>query len=79
MLLNGQNSTVPAERARQHAVDTAAVDRVMRQLFEPQSFSRVLPLVRENWMQILRDPCTRTNGVLVRPQHLAFFEAWAGA
>jgi alcohol dehydrogenase class IV len=77
MLLNGQNSTVPAERARKHAVDTVAVDRVLRELFEPEAFSRALPLLKQNWMRILREPCTRTNGVLVRPQHLAFFAAWA--
>jgi hypothetical protein len=76
MALNGQNSTVWAERAGRYAVDAAAVDRVLRELYEPEPFRGALPLFKENWMRILRDPCTRTNGALVRPQHLAFFEAF---
>jgi alcohol dehydrogenase class IV len=77
MELNRQSSAVWVERSRSHAIDTAAVDGVLRELAEPESFRRLLPLLKDNWMRILRDPCTRTNGALVRPQHLAFFEAWA--
>jgi hypothetical protein len=68
--------TIPAERARRHAVDLAAVQRVLEELHEPASYRDALPLLRRNWMTVLRDPCTRTNAALVRPRHLEFFEEW---
>ena len=32
-----------------------------------------LPVLEEHWRSVLRDPCSRTNSALVRPQHLSFF------
>jgi len=76
MELNRRNGKIWAERAGQHALDTDAVDTVLSKLYEPESYRRALPFLRDNWMRVLRDPCTRTNGTLVRPQHLSFFEEW---
>jgi hypothetical protein len=44
-----------------------------RELHDPALYDRALPVVEARWKDILRDPCTRTNGALVRPAHLAFF------
>ena len=33
----------------------------------------LIPALQSSWKAILRDPCSRTNGVLVRPQSLEFF------
>jgi hypothetical protein len=44
-----------------------SVGEKLRLLFIPEDFNRLLPLVEENWMKILRHPFTRTNFVLVRP------------
>ncbi len=48
----------------------------IRQFFSMEEFQSCLPILKNKWMDILRDPCTRTNSVLVRPAALNFFENW---
>jgi alcohol dehydrogenase class IV len=43
-------------------------------LFEPESFRAALPVLRRKWNVVLRDPCSRTNSVLVRPDWLERLE-----
>ncbi|MGC9947362.1 MAG: iron-containing alcohol dehydrogenase [Bryobacteraceae bacterium] len=71
MRLNRAASPKWADLARQYAIDEAAVWHVLHQLFAPEGLAAALPFLHENWMQILRDPCTRTNGALIRPRHLS--------
>jgi len=79
MDLNRRSSHKWADLASRYGIDDAAVQRVLRELHQPAAYRRALPALRGNWMAILRDPCTRTNGTLVRPQHLAFFEDWVAS
>ncbi|MGD0437568.1 MAG: iron-containing alcohol dehydrogenase [Bryobacteraceae bacterium] len=79
MNLNRAASPKWAEVAHQHAIDEDAVWRILQRLFEPEAFAAALPLLRENWMKILRDPCTRTNGALIRARYLEEIERQVAA
>ncbi len=50
-----------------------ALDGVLQSLHDPDLFHRLIPALEATWPEILRDRCTRTNGVLVRPASLGFF------
>jgi alcohol dehydrogenase class IV len=60
-------------------LDTDAIFHILRQLFEPASYAIILPLLEQHWMQVVRDPCSRTNSALVRPQSIEYFRAWKPA
>jgi alcohol dehydrogenase class IV len=79
MNLNRLASSKWAELAKRYAVDEAALWSVLQRIFEPESFAAVLPDLKDNWMKILREPCTRTNGTLIRSGHLAALERQAAA
>jgi ABC-type arginine transport system permease subunit len=70
MNLNRAASPKWTDLARRYNIDEQAVWTVLQRLFEPEALAAALPLLNENWMKILRDPCTRTNGALVRARHL---------
>lgn len=70
MRVNRAASPKWSDLARQYAIDEDSIWRVLRRLFDPVAFRAALPLFEENWMKILRDPCTRTNGALIRARHL---------
>jgi alcohol dehydrogenase class IV len=52
---------------------------VARALFDEESYAFALPLLESHWKEVLRDPCTRTNGALIRPAALDFFQRRAFA
>jgi len=60
----------------EHGLDDAIVLNVLRQLFEPAAYAEALPALKEHWMKVLRDPCSRTNSALVRLADIEFFEAF---
>jgi alcohol dehydrogenase class IV len=60
-------------------LDIEAIFGVLRQLFEPDSFAKILPLMTQHWMQIVRDPCSRMNSALVRPSSFDYFRDWKAA
>jgi hypothetical protein len=60
-------------------VDREAVLRALGALHDPETYRRSLPVLSENWNSVLRDPSTRTNCALVRPQHLDHFTRFAAA
>jgi alcohol dehydrogenase class IV len=47
----------------------------LRALFEPELFRAALPMLHQKWRDVLRDPCSRTNSVLVRPDWLERLES----
>ena len=55
------------------SLDSDAIFSVLRQLFEPDSYDTIVPLLEQNWMEVLRDPCSRLNSALVRPQSIEYF------
>ena len=59
--------------ARDYELDSEAVFSVLEQLFDAAAYNQALPLLDRHWMEILRDPCSRTNSSLVRPAGKAFF------
>ena len=46
---------------------------IARSLYDEDAYGQVLSLLESQWMNILRDPSTRTNSALVRPGSLSFF------
>jgi alcohol dehydrogenase class IV len=75
MELNRRSSGQWAELLGRHALDEKAILGVVRELFDREAYLQALPALAEHWRTVLRDPCTRTNSVLVRPQHLDHFRA----
>jgi len=76
MELNRQNSSKWSDCCAQYKVDDSAVSSVLAELHAREAYRQTLPLLKEHWSRILRDPCTRTNGTLVRQQAVSFFEGW---
>lgn len=74
MSLNRAASSKWNELAGQYALDEAAIWNVLEHLFEPDSYDFLFPLLQQNWMKILRDPCTRANGALIRSRHIEEIE-----
>ncbi|MFT5124188.1 MAG: alcohol dehydrogenase class IV [Kiritimatiellia bacterium] len=70
---NREHAEKWTELVYQFDLDEAAIEIIARDLFDPERFERVRSLMSEHWKSILRDPCTRTNGVLVRRNHLDYF------
>jgi alcohol dehydrogenase class IV len=65
------------ERLASAGIDADRVSNVARELFEEDAYDRALPLLIAHWPGVLKDPCTRTNGTLVRPSHLEYFQSRA--
>jgi alcohol dehydrogenase class IV len=61
------------EMAAKHGLDTAAIDAILRQLFDPQDYRTILPVLEACWLKVIRDVSSRTNSALVRPATLDFF------
>jgi alcohol dehydrogenase class IV len=59
--------------AKEHGLDEEAIFGVLRELHEPEAFEQALDLLDARWMDVLRDPCSRTNSALVRPASKSFF------
>ena len=59
-----------------HGLQDDAIFAVLRQFFDPQDYRTALPALKDNWMKVLRDPCSRTNSALVRPSDFEFFESF---
>lgn len=60
----------------EHGLDDEIVLSVLRQLFDANLYAEALPVLKEHWMKVLRDPCSRTNSALVRPADIEFFETF---
>jgi alcohol dehydrogenase class IV len=59
------------ELTAQYGIDRAAVEAVALGLTDAPALRELAPAVEAHWRTILRDPCTRTSSVLVRPDSLA--------
>ena len=72
---NLQSSDKTRAHLAQHGVDLEALLGLAEQLSR-QAFALGLPwaeLIRDNWRNILKNPCTRTNAATVRPGKLEEF------
>ncbi len=72
-----EHSDRARDRLAAEGIDSDRVLEVARKLFDDEAYERALPLLTTNWQIVLRDPCTRTNGTLVRPSQLDFFQRGA--
>jgi alcohol dehydrogenase class IV len=59
--------------ATEFAVDLPYLFEKLQVFFDHEDYDFCLSFIRDNWKTILKDQCSRTNGVLVRPKHLSFF------
>ena len=75
MAFNREHSDKLPRLCAQFDIDEDAVWAVLRDLHSEQAYDEALPLLETHWMTICRDPCSRTNSVLVRPTGKAFFTA----
>ncbi|MFY9513258.1 MAG: iron-containing alcohol dehydrogenase, partial [Rubrivivax sp.] len=62
-----------ADKLARHGIDAGAVLARLDELQGGTDFERLKPQVRAAWDQIVRDPCTRTNVVLVRRDSAALW------
>lgn len=60
----------------QNGLDEVILLNVLHQLYDRSAYAEALPALKENWMKVLRDPCSRTNSALVRPADIEWFEAF---
>lgn len=69
------NLASPTTRSKLEAngLEPEALDEALRSLHDPELFDLLIPALDATWPEILRDRCSRTNGVLVRPSSLGFF------
>jgi hypothetical protein len=77
MRLNRENSNHWRELMADYRLAEDGILPVLHELFEPDQYRAALPVLRAEWRNVLRDPCSRTNSVLVRPGWLERFETLA--
>ena len=58
------------EAADRHGLDAGAIAAWLETFTTPEDTSAVLDALPAHWPQILRDPCTRMSGYLVRGDEL---------
>lgn len=74
MRLNQAGSDKWNQLVAEHGLLEKEIWIKLRAVFEPDSFRAALPALRREWRHVLRDPCSRTNSVLVRPDWLERLE-----
>ena len=75
MSLNLRLSNRTSERLSAEGLEVDRVLAAARALFDPDAYDRAAAMLADRWNEVLRDPCTRTNGTLVRPSALEHFVA----
>ena len=73
LAFNTANSDKWGVLCAEYSLDRGAIEQTLRSLHDTEAFDLARPFIKSLWTSILRDPCTRTNSALVRPNHLAFF------
>ena len=73
LALEKSGSSRPGAYAERYGVDLPAVTARARDLFDEGDYDAALPTLEAAWSKVLRDPCTRTNCMVVKGEHLAFF------
>lgn len=76
---NGQGEGKSSRLLAAHAVDVNDVLGIARELHDADAYRQTLPVLTENWRDILRDQCTRTNVRLVRPADIEYFQQWGAS
>lgn len=74
MAFNREGSDKWPHLVAQFHLDEATIDGKIRNLYDEEAYNAALPVLKEHWPAILKDPATRTNCTLVRPNNLSYFE-----
>jgi alcohol dehydrogenase class IV len=77
MRLNQTSSNKWNQLLTEHQLPENEIWKTLRALFEPDSFRAALPVLRQQWREVLRNPCSRTNSVLVRADWLERLESFS--
>ncbi|GMU62274.1 MAG: hypothetical protein AMXMBFR34_40370 [Myxococcaceae bacterium] len=70
---NASTSEKWATLTAQHGLDAAGILARVGELSSREARQALAPHVSTHWKLVLRDPCTRTNSALVRPDSLSAF------
>jgi alcohol dehydrogenase class IV len=73
MRFNKQASDNFEKLTAQYGLDSEQIMDVIQGFYCDVDFETVKPFLVKHWMDVLRDPCSRTNSALVRPGSLDFF------
>jgi alcohol dehydrogenase class IV len=73
MRFNEQASDKWRRLLAQHALEPEQVMAVARNLFDAAAYDSASTALKQHWMAVSRDPCSRTNSALARPSSLEFF------
>jgi hypothetical protein len=76
---NAATSVTWGERCAAHGIERGRVEAIVESLGEREARRALVPAIEASWRAVLRDPCTRTNSALVRPDSLAGVIAEIGA
>jgi alcohol dehydrogenase class IV len=74
MHLNRNVSPQFSKRMSGSQLEESAILGRLRELWCEPDYRAALPTLREEWANVLRNPCSRTNCALVRPDWLSQFE-----
>jgi alcohol dehydrogenase class IV len=58
---------------RRHHLDERRILDTVKLLHDPSDYAKLLPGLVAQWKAVLRDPCTRVHGVLVRANAIECF------
>jgi alcohol dehydrogenase class IV len=75
---NAATSTTWPELTAEYGIDRARVEAIAEGLGDPAERRALIPAIEANWRTVLRDPCSRTNSALVRPDSLSGLIAEVG-
>jgi alcohol dehydrogenase class IV len=56
-----------------YGLDLAAIEAAAASVGSPDDYAACLPTLVDCWTRVLRDPCTRTSCVVIRPSYASFF------
>lgn len=73
MAFNRDRGDKWASYLSEYGVDENAIMGRLRDLHDDSDYAAALPYLDARWIEILRDPCSRTNSTLVRPDDTSFF------
>lgn len=71
---NRESSDKWQKLVEEYELNEGHIFEVLKELFDPNAYSKALPNLCKYWDNVLRDPCSRTNSVLVRSTSLKYFQ-----
>jgi len=72
--LNMKHSDKIHEQFKLAGIDEKRVINILKSFYDEVVYRKILPSLEEHWRLILRDPSSRTNSVLVRPNYVEYFK-----